>query len=337
MSSTPLHPPIPRQPIGTTFVVSICILGAVAIIQLLALALHYLPLVRQQVAETARAQAGQQTVGPAAPVAQAQATAPPLSAEQRRAQQLLAEVDRSARVGDFEAALKSLREIEKLIPGDPAVLLRKAQIFERVDQPAEAALAIEEALKYPGLPPDVYSQAKARLSELSRQVAAMTPTQRQPTDTMREAGGTDIRDDVGLQPGAMLGLVEVRLVDGKPGFRNLRVAVKSRPGATIKVEDVKIHVYFYEQTDDGDVILTESKVVSQWLSPPIDWAANEPELLEVQYTLPENSSEAGTPGRKLFGYVVGIFYNNELQDFRSEPSKLVKDFPLPLYLKEGGG
>ena len=33
----------------------------------------------------------------------------------------------------------------------------------------------------------------------------------------------------------------------------------------------------------------------------------------------------------------GIYYNNELQDFRADPASLAKDFPLQLYLKEGGG
>jgi hypothetical protein len=33
---------------------------------------------------------------------------------------------------------------------------------------------------------------------------------------------------------------------------------------------------------------------------------------------------------------VGVYYNNELQDFRADPASLAKDFPLQLYLKEGG-
>jgi hypothetical protein len=109
--------------------------------------------------------------------------------------------------------------------------------------------------------------------------------------------------------------------------------VKARPNSTINVKDVKILVFFYEQTEDGDVQLTESKVVPQWLSPPIDWAGNDFELLEIQYSMPDANGDAA--GRKYFGYVVGIYYNNELQDFRADPGKLAKDFPLPLYLKQG--
>ena len=33
---------------------------------------------------------------------------------------------------------------------------------------------------------------------------------------------------------------------------------------------------------------------------------------------------------------MGVYYNNELQDFRADPASIAKDFPLQLYLKESG-
>jgi hypothetical protein len=338
--STPnAHTPIPRQPIGATFIVAVSLLGAVAIIQLLAVAWHYIPLVRQQVAQTAEAQAASQQ--PAAVSAQQtpQPTPTP-SAETRKVQKLIADVDRSLRVGDFEAALKLLDELGKLMPGDPSVLLRKAQVLERLDQPAETVVVLEEALKYPGLPEEVRTQAQAKIDQLSQSLAARSSTPQDVAPALPDAAGADIRDDVGLQPGASLGIVDARFRDGKPGTKSLVLAVKSRPGSSINVQDVKIHVYFYEQTEDGEVMLTESKVVPQWLSPPVDWTANEPELLEVQYTMPESglpgsAADSASSGRKFFGYIVGVYYNDELQDFRAEPASVAKDFPLQLYLKEG--
>jgi hypothetical protein len=331
---------MPRQPIGTTFVVAISLLGAVALIQLLAVAWHYIPLVRQQIAKTSESQAtppqaaqtpGQQTQQPSLP-----------PAEMRKVQQLIADADRNSRVGDFEAAMNSLKELEKLLPGDPSVLLRKALVFERLEQPADAALLLEEILKYPGLPQEIHSQAQTKLDQLAQVLASReSPSGDAAAPSIPQAAGADIRDDIGLQPGASLGVVDARLRDAKPGIKSLRLAVKSRPGSTINVQDVKIHVYFYEQNEEEDVVLTESKVVPQWLSPPVDWTSNEPELLEVQYTLPDSglpgsAAANGAPGRKYFGYIVGVFYNNELQDFRSDPASLSKDFPLQLYLKEGG-
>ncbi len=337
--STPNSPtPIPKQPIGATFIVAISLLGAVAIIQLLAVAWHYIPLVRQQVAQTAEAQVAAREVA-SAPAQPTPNPTPTPSAEMLKAQKLMAETDRSLRVGDFETALKLLEELGKLMPGDPSVLLRKAQVLERLDQPAETVVVLEAALKYPGLPQEVRAQAQAKIDQLSQALAARASTPQDVAPSLPDAAGADIRDDVGLQPGASLGIVDARLRDGKPGTKLLMLAVKSRPGSSINVQDVKIHVYFYEQTEDGEVVLTESKVVPQWLSPPVDWASNEPELLEVQYTMPESglpgsAADHAASGRKFFGYIVGVYYNNELQDFRADPASVAKDFPLQLYLKE---
>jgi hypothetical protein len=340
VSAPNAHTPIPRQPIGATFIVAISLLGAVAIIQLLAVAWHYIPLVRQQVTQTAEAQATSQHAAAASVPQTPQPTATP-SAEMRKAQKLMADADRSLRVGDFETTLKLLDELGKLMPGDPGVLLRKAQVLERLDQPAETVVVLEEALKFPGLPQDVRAQAQAKLDQLSQALAAQPRTPQDVAPALPDAAGADIRDDIGLQPGASLGIVDARLRDGKPGTKSLMLAVKSRPGSSINVQDVKIHVYFYEQTDEGEVMLTESKVVPQWLSPPVDWSANEPELLEVQYTMPESglpgsAADSAASGRKFFGYIVGVYYNDELQDFRADPASVAKDFPLQLYLKEGG-
>ncbi len=286
VSKATIHPPIPKQPIGTTFVVAIGLLGTFAIIQLLAVAWHYIPLVRQQVATTTEPQA---TLQEAAPTPGQQTQQPPApSAEVRKAQKLLADADRSYRVGDFEAALKTLEELGKLLPGDPSVLLRKALVLERLDQPAEAIVVLEEIMKYPGLPPEISSQAQAKLEALAQTLAPKEDAPKDVAPAPPDSAGADIRDDIGLQPGASLGIVDDRLRDGKPGTKSLRLAVKSRPASSINVQDVKIHVYFYEQNEDGEVILTESKVISQWLSPPVDWTANEPELLEVQYVLPDS-------------------------------------------------
>jgi hypothetical protein len=339
VSKPSAQPASPRAPAGTTFVVAISLLGALALIQVIAVIWHFAPLARQQITSLAEPQAPPQKASPT-PVQQATPQTP--SPDMRKAQKLFADADRSSRVGDLDAAMKTLDELEKLLPGDPGVLFRKALLLERLDQPAEASTLLEELLKYPGLPRDMQSQAQAKLEQLAQSLASREPPPANVSSALPDATGADVRDDIGLQPGASLGIVDARLRDGKPGNSSLRLAVKSRPGSSINVQDVKIHVYFYEQSEDEEVVLTQSKVVSQWLSPPVDWSANEPELLEVQYTLPDSelpgsAAANGAPGRKYFGYVVGVYYTSELQDFRADPATLAKDFPLQLYLKEGGG
>ena len=195
MSTSPnAHTPIPRQPIGATFIVAISVLGAVAIIQFVAVAWHYIPLLRQEATQPAGAPPVAQNAAVAAAKPTPQATATP-SAEMQKAQKLIAEADRSLRVGDFENGLKVLDELGKLMPGDPAVHLRKAQVLERLDQPAEAVVLLEEALRYPGLPQEVRSQTQAKIDQLSQTLAARPSTSPAPdvAPALPEAGGTDMR------------------------------------------------------------------------------------------------------------------------------------------------
>jgi len=336
-TATP-HPPLPKQPLGKTFTVAISLLGLLAIVQLLAVILHFGPMVGQQITDSAMAaqkgrdlQADQPEPTPSqSSFPPAQAVSGPSRSDQQQAQELLNEAASKLRVGEYDQAQKSLEEAEAILPGDPTILLLKAKALAGLDQPGEAMAALEAASRYPGLPPKLRESISKDMNNLSQVIAAAPPARSRSAGPLESGGDQELREN-GLQPGSSLGIVDVRLRDVKAGVKGLKVAVKARPGSTINVKDVKILVFFYEQTEDGDVQLTESKVVPQWLSPPIDWAGNDFELLEIQYSMPDGTADGA--GRKYFGYVVGIYYNNELQDFRADPGKLAKDFPLPLYLK----
>ena len=188
------------------------LLGALALIQVIAVILHFAPLARQKITRVAEPQAAPQRVSPTP----AQQTPPPQtpSPDIRKAQKLFADADRSSRVGDLEAATKTLDELEKLLPGDPGVLFRKALLLERLDQPAEASTLLEELLKYPGLPRDMQSQAQAKLEQLAQSLASRETPPANVSSALPDATGADIRDDIGLQPGASLGIVDARLREG---------------------------------------------------------------------------------------------------------------------------
>jgi len=343
VASPTTHPPIPRQPIGATFLVAISLLGVIAVIQLCALAWHYSKFVKEQMLSAA-AEAREEVVAPPIVLAlEPVATADPADpAELIRAQQLFADADRHFRVGEFEKALATLDQVDAVMPGDPSVSLRKAEILEKLDRPAEAMVALEEALNVPALPPNIRAQAGKKMALLAQQIGASErtnsaagPDQTAVVDENRDS----MRDPIGLQPGADLGIVDTLLQDGTTGMKRLRVAVKSRPGVEIKVPEVRIYIYFYEEGENGGIVITDSRVKTEWLSPPVNWAADEPELLLGQYILPESglpgsSTANGAPGRKYHGYIVAVYYHQELQDFRSEPATLAKEFPVPLYLKE---
>jgi len=107
---------------------------------------------------------------------------------------------------------------------------------------------------------------------------------------------------------------------------------------------------------DNEVKLTDADVSYEWLTPNHDWANADAETLAVTYIRPKNrttSSEAALSAaaaainpakkgksakaspppdagqRKYLGYIVRVYYNDQLQDKRADPSKLLTLFPAP--------
>lgn len=337
--SASVTPPIPRQPIGGTFIVAISLLGGFALVQLIAVILHFVPIVRSQLLEQ---RAAEEAFRPQPAQVQATATQPgastpattPVAIDQNlvsRAAAIVEEADRKFRVGDYNGSLDLLREAESMLPSDPAIQFRLGLVLESIGEKLDAYQSYERSLSFPGLDPEIQRRAEQKMELLA-----------QTMDDVRSQGTTSasgpVRDEVGLQPGAVLGIVESRLSDSRPGEKTLRVAVKARPSVTIDNQIMRIFAYFYEVDENGDVVTTKAQVKNHWISPPIDWAEGEPEILDIAYPMPDgelpgSSAEFGETGRKFYGYVLGVYYNGELQDSRAEPGKLDTMFPLPLYEK----
>ena len=115
--------------------------------------------------------------------------------------------------------------------------------------------------------------------------------------------------------------------------------------------------------DNKEVVLTDADVSYEWLTPHHDWKDTNPEVLAVTYLRSKNkiSSDAAIsaaaaavtpsastskkksstkkepatdlPGesghRKYLGYIVRIYYNDQLQAVRADPTKLLNLFPPP--------
>src|SRR6202022_3760002 len=143
-----------------------------------------------------------------------------------------------------------------------------------------------------------------------------------------------------------------------------RIGVKKRPNAAIDHTKGKIQVYFYDTVDDKDVKLTNAEVTYEWLTPNHDWAGSDPEMLAVTYTRPKSNvlspeaalsaaaaavnpgkkspvskpgpAKAGErgrlqflqstiqPERKYLGYIVRVYYDNQVQAVRADPTRLLK-------------
>lgn len=339
---------------GWTFGILLWVLIVFAAIQVLAVVWKVAPalIVRAPSAEAEdSAAAARAAAVAAAQAAQAQAYRPPSAAvsptpdpaQLQRAMELVAEADKASRLGDWETAFSAVGEALVYLPDNPRLHLQKAFVLERLGKVEEARVELVELLRMPGLDAETRSEA-TRLSDwveqtISNMQAAGIPTAPAAQRTApgitatedfameAETPGSPVLEETGLQPGATLGIVDVREIEGGEGLKTLRIAIKSRPNSGVNSADAKVIVRFFEANANGEVYLTESSVSSEWISPPVDWADNEPEILDVKYPLPKEA------GRTYHGYTIAIYYQDGLQDSRAVPGGLDRQFPSELFLE----
>jgi hypothetical protein len=178
--------------------------------------------------------------------------------------------------------------------------------------------------------------------------------------------GTTRNDADGIPDGSTFGITEVTATDSPDADAEtnmkLKISVKARPNAPIDHTKVKIQVFFYDTVDNKEVVLTDADVSYEWLTPSHDWKNTNTEILAVTYmraknktssdqalaaaassvtppatnkkkppvTKPPATDAADAGHRKYLGYIVRIYYNEQLQAVRADPNKLLNLFPPPL-------
>jgi hypothetical protein len=179
--------------------------------------------------------------------------------------------------------------------------------------------------------------------------------------------GTTRNDAEGIPDGSTFGITEVNAADTPDAEAEtnmkLKISVKARPNTPIDHTKVKIQVFFYDTVDNKEVVLTDADVSYEWLTPHHDWKATNPEILAVTYLRSKSKTvssdtalaeaaasitpsattkkkpaakkeaAADLPGegghRKYLGYIVRIYYNDQLQAVRADPTRLLNLFPPP--------
>ncbi|MCX6962269.1 MAG: hypothetical protein NTZ08_07455 [Verrucomicrobia bacterium] len=329
MSQSPTQSPIPRMPAGPTFRVAAGLLCLFLVVQIALVALHYAPLLQKDIVKKITAAPAPQVMAttPPAPQPVTQSTPPPATAAEQldealmeKIRRLVEDSDKAFRIGDYDAGMAKIQEADRLLPGDPGVMLRIGRLHEKKGDMPAAAESYKKVLELPGLSTELRAQTQRKIGMLNLPESMPVPT------VVASEAGADVRDEFGLQPGASLGIIETRLSDAPKGAKNLRISIKARPNQSIDPRQMAVHVFFYERDQSGQIQLTSSQVLTEWISPPVDWSNNEPELLNAVYTPPAKSDFTYA------GYVVGIYYKNDLQDTRADPGALAVDHPLPLYL-----
>ena len=304
-----------KTPLGTTFIVAASLLGVAAVAQLVAVLVYFGPNFKQAYSASEQPAAVAGPAAPAAPVAEVSETEK--SALQARMSELLSEADKLEAGASPADALAPLEQALAMQPTDATLLSRIAALHERLGQTGQAADTWQKLVALGPAAGNLSEVAEVRLNLLRNPAA--------PGD------GLEVRDQTGLQPGSSLGVVDLKIDDGGDSagqVKDLRLAVKARPGEPIDARDVRINVTFYE-TLNGEIVPTMSRVQSMWFTTPVDWKSDGVEILEVKYEVPRIGPDGGPPP-DYYGYMVNIYHRGQLQETRAEPADLLELFPAPL-------
>src|SRR5947207_5886665 len=130
-------------------------------------------------------------------------------------------------------------------------------------------------------------------------------------------------------PDAILAITEITLSEisdatAQPRF-NLKIGVKPRP-KTENGHVVRISVSFYDLTKDNKFKPTDARTSYDWLTRERDWTDAAPKYLAATYVRPKTASP---DGRRYGGFVVGVYFDGQLQDSRGNPPELLSLFPVP--------
>jgi hypothetical protein len=263
--------------------------------------------------------------------------------------------------------LARLQEASQRDPKNASVLAEMATIYESIsllDRSNETWRKIEEIGPSAGA---FYELAEMKLKTGVAASPASTAGSVAPAASPQETGAAH-NEAEGIPDGSTFGITEVTATDTpEPDAETnmkLRIAVKARPSTPVDHTKVKIQVFFYDTMDNKEVVLTDADVSYEWLTPHHDWKDTNPEVLAVTYLRTKdkaNSSEAalsaaasainpsapakkkspskktdgasetaGESGhRKYLGYIVRVYYNDQLQAVRADPTKLLNLFPPP--------
>jgi hypothetical protein len=226
--------------------------------------------------------------------------------------------------GDMSGTLASLRDAQKLFPDEPRIVAEFAATYEQMGLVDKALAQWKRVAAAGEKAGDLYGVA-------AEKVRAGVAPQEPPSG----------RDEQGLQPGSTLGLVDVtKNYDAARSDTekvSLRMGIKARQNAAIIPSQVNIQAMFYDLIDNQEVEPTDPQataVTSDWLTAPADWKEDGLEVLKVRYEQKNpGRGEKLAKERKYLGYIIRVYYQNELQDVIAEPIKLLQNFPPPVSLQ----
>ena len=210
--------------------------------------------------------------------------------------------------GDTQGALTTLKEAEVLLPNKPRILHEIAVTYSMM------------GLRNKAIPywQRVYEMGESGAGDYFAEADMELNTSEIPGELIPD--GENI-----LRIGDVVAKRDSIAATGERVF--LRIPIHSLPNRPIEPGKVRPKVDFYDLVDGSKIepALTQSQILWDWTSEPIDWQDSMAENWDVTYVRNNPASTSGPlpSNRKYYGYIIRLYYDNGLQDVVANPRTLI--------------
>ncbi len=218
-------------------------------------------------------------------------------------------VERSLRLreeGDTPGCLAGLKDADQRSPGHPKILAELATTYYQIGQEAKSASYWEQV-----------HQMGAERAGAYWDLADMA------------LKGELLEDSAPVNDHLRVSRHFVRAVPTEnPAEQRvtLRVHIETLANDPVDYRLMYLQVFFYDTVNESRFEQTIADITPRYVSAPYDWKGGEEEIIEVDYHLPELTTEqkAALGQRSYFGYLIELYYHDVLQDLVAAPRKLAR-------------
>lgn len=218
----------------------------------------------------------------------------------------------------LQSALETLTKAEDIDPRHPATLRNLAETYYLMNDSVQAKIYWQRLVDLgPGVG-TVYALAKDHVLLLGSTPDA--DPLRKPSILSRLIYIDDTQK------------TQIEMTNGQPQFHLRTVLMRKDPKMpSFDQKKLRPYVIFYQQMPDGSLAPDLAQHGGAFEDTFLFWGNKNHESFGVDYVMPIPGSLGPnkTPQGKYYGFVIGIYYNNTLQDARSEPTDLITRMPLP--------
>ncbi|MGF1678443.1 MAG: tetratricopeptide repeat protein [Candidatus Methylacidiphilales bacterium] len=220
------------------------------------------------------------------------------------------------RVGDFHLAEAALKQALDLDPNNVLTLTNRAMLEEARGDTALALEAWKNVIRAGNAQPGESTATVNLARERSRLIEQRFRLEEEESsrDQVMEKSRRLITLDKALSDPSTI-------PDNPLEFKMSFQLRKKSDAGTLSANKIRIQLYFYERTPDNRLVA--APITARFERNPPNWETEGLEILTAHYI----KSAVTSQDRKYFGYLLRVYYENELQEERANPALLLRLFP----------